>query len=215
MPKLQISSGVRLLVLEWLRGTRISFNSRFTLCCLRVQFISFFLLEKTGCPRGYRATLFHRGSDATKEKWDGPRTPLSMSPSLFSLDASFPISSLSSHLRSLLPLYSHVYADPPLPQPTRPSANPKSMWKFWSSCLPSEHDSVLHMVSASKRKPLAPEVGRLRSIKSTAEQEVMAMAADISARAHSKVHHLMHILTSTMLRPLLLRSRLCNLLHHA
>lgn len=40
---------------------------------------------------------------------------------------------------------------------------------------------------SSKRKPLSPEVGRLRSIKSKVEQNIMRQAADISARAHNKV----------------------------
>lgn len=42
---------------------------------------------------------------------------------------------------------------------------------------------------SSKRKPLSPEVGRLRSVKSKVEQDIMRQAADISARAHNKVRH--------------------------
>jgi len=41
-------------------------------------------------------------------------------------------------------------------------------------------------LSGNKRKPLAPEVGRLRTIKSRWEQGVMRAAADISGRAHAK-----------------------------
>lgn len=41
--------------------------------------------------------------------------------------------------------------------------------------------------SMSKRKPLAPLVGALRSVKSECEVEVMKASAEISARAHAKV----------------------------
>jgi intermediate cleaving peptidase 55 len=41
--------------------------------------------------------------------------------------------------------------------------------------------------SMSKRKPLAPLVGALRSVKSEYEVEVMKASAEISARAHAKV----------------------------
>ena len=42
-------------------------------------------------------------------------------------------------------------------------------------------------LSSSKRRPLAPETGRLRTVKSKVEQAVMRQAADIRARAHNKV----------------------------
>lgn len=65
-----------------------------------------------------------------------------------------------------------------------------------------EHDTLLESLSGQKRRPLAPEVGRLRAIKSEAEQKVMRAAADISSHAHTKVTHLvsesaMFVLTST------------------
>jgi len=44
--------------------------------------------------------------------------------------------------------------------------------------------------SMSKRKPLAPLVGALRSVKSEFEVEVMKASAEISARAHAKVSFL-------------------------
>lgn len=51
----------------------------------------------------------------------------------------------------------------------------------------AEYDILLESLSSSKRKALAPEVGRLRAIKSKYEQEVMRQAADVSARAHNKI----------------------------
>lgn len=48
-------------------------------------------------------------------------------------------------------------------------------------------DVIASSVSMSKRKPLAPLVGALRSVKSECEVEVMKASAEISARAHAKV----------------------------
>jgi Xaa-Pro aminopeptidase len=46
---------------------------------------------------------------------------------------------------------------------------------------------MLDSLSSSRRKPLAPEVFRLRMIKSECEQRLMRRAADVSAHAHAKV----------------------------
>jgi hypothetical protein len=43
-------------------------------------------------------------------------------------------------------------------------------------------------MDSSARQPLAPQLAKWRAIKSKAEQEVMRHAADISARAHTKVN---------------------------
>lgn len=48
-------------------------------------------------------------------------------------------------------------------------------------------DVLASSVSMSKRKPLTPVVGALRSVKSECEVEVMKASAEISARAHAKV----------------------------
>ena len=48
-------------------------------------------------------------------------------------------------------------------------------------------DVIASSMSLSKRKPLAPLVGALRSVKSECEVEVMKASAEISARAHAKV----------------------------
>lgn len=52
--------------------------------------------------------------------------------------------------------------------------------------MQTEYDAIVEMLG-NKGKPLAPEVGRLRAIKSWWEQGVMRAAADISGRAHAKV----------------------------
>ena len=49
----------------------------------------------------------------------------------------------------------------------------------------------MDVVAASKRRPLAPIVGKLRSVKCASEIEVMKASAEISARAHAKVSECM------------------------
>ena len=51
----------------------------------------------------------------------------------------------------------------------------------------SEPSSYFDVVSACKRRLLAPLVGKLRGVKSAHEIEVMKSSAEISARAHAKV----------------------------
>lgn len=86
-------------------------------------------------------------------------------------------------------LYSHVYVDVP-PTHTRrgPRGTTKSIMKYLSPPVAarSEYDAIVDSLT-TKRKPLAPEVGKLRAFKSDAEQRVMRAAADISGRAHAKV----------------------------
>ena len=51
-----------------------------------------------------------------------------------------------------------------------------------------ECNAVIDSIPNAKIRPLGPEVGRLRAIKSTPEQEIMRHAADISGLAHAKVN---------------------------
>jgi intermediate cleaving peptidase 55 len=52
-----------------------------------------------------------------------------------------------------------------------------------------EYEKLVADIANSKRRALAPEVGRLRAVKSLNEQKVMRQASDISGRAHAKVGH--------------------------
>jgi intermediate cleaving peptidase 55 len=124
------------------------------------------------------------------------RTSIEDAASIFRADDVRHISFFSSHLKSLLPSFSHVFVDEPDTQrysrlPRRSSAAiAKSILKHLSSS--SEPDAsgceyILSTISGSKRKPLAPEIARLRVIKSPAEQKVMRAAGDISGRALAKV----------------------------
>jgi hypothetical protein len=61
------------------------------------------------------------------------------------------------------------------------------MLNFLSGSSPTERDVIMDSISSSARQPLAPQLAKWRAIKSKAEQKVMRHAADISARAHTKV----------------------------
>lgn len=110
--------------------------------------------------------------------------------SIFQANAALPITHFPSHLKSLTSLFANVYLDVPASATPRGSrSRPKSIYKYLSSAIParSDYDALVEALNANKRKPLAPEVGKLRAIKSTFEQSVMRSAADISGMAHAKV----------------------------
>jgi len=111
-------------------------------------------------------------------------TSYSAAKKIFHADDALSINNLPSHLKCLLPQFSDVYIDLP-----NKSSRRKSNWllNYLPGSLLSDTDSVLDSLFSSSRKPLAPQLGRLRSIKSAAEQAVMRKAADISAQAHTKV----------------------------
>ncbi|EPQ59723.1 hypothetical protein GLOTRDRAFT_34532 [Gloeophyllum trabeum ATCC 11539] len=154
---------------------------------------------KNSTSRGYRMTMFSSGKDSAKEKWDGARTSLQDVATHFHADDALPISSLPSTLKSLLPQYTSVYVDlPPSATPSRrrssssitttPLSASRALLKYLAPPFAprGEFESVVEGLSGSKRRPLAKEVGRLRAVKSKAEQKVMRAAADISGRAHAK-----------------------------
>ncbi|KAH9853384.1 peptidase M24, structural domain-containing protein [Lenzites betulinus] len=145
--------------------------------------------KKPSTPRGYRMTIFSSGTDSAKAKWDGARTSPEHVVKHFGADEAEPLLAFPTALKSLAPLASKIYLDIPTTYKRARAYSPRSLLK----CLaPSggesrgEYDSLVDSLSSSKRRPLSPEIGRLRSIKSKAEQAVMRQAADISARAHNK-----------------------------
>ncbi|TBU27708.1 peptidase M24, structural domain-containing protein [Dichomitus squalens] len=148
------------------------------------------ILEKRpSSPRGYYMRMFSVGTDPAKEKWDGARTCQEDVVQYFGADEAEPISVFPSVLRSLVANASHVYFDLPSQSKRTRAVSPKSLLNYLSSSgamSRTEYDSLFDSLSSNKRKALAPEVGRLRAIKSKHEQEVMRQAADISARAHNK-----------------------------
>ncbi|KAG5716139.1 Intermediate cleaving peptidase of 55 kDa [Termitomyces sp. T112] len=149
---------------------------------------SAFILEKTSSSRGYRMTLFSKGRDLAKEKWDGAKTSVDEAAAIFRADDAQSIDNFSSHLKSATAMHSCVYVDIPSTHTRRgPSATSKSILKHLSPPVKarSDYDVIVDSLS-KKRRPLAPELARLRAIKSPAEQRVMKTAADISGRAHAK-----------------------------
>ena len=55
----------------------------------------------------------------------------------------------------------------------------------------SDYEKIIGSLPQTRRRNLAPEVGKMRSIKSEAEQLIMRQAAKISGRAHAKVRNLL------------------------
>ena len=150
-------------------------------------------------------SLFSSGSNPEKEKWDGARlvtlrfhnltmfigttrTAFADARAHFAFDESLPFHALPRSLRSLLPAYDNIYVDILNPSPRRSS--PRSILKYLSAVSEprSEYDTIMEALNSSRRKPLAPVVAKLRSIKSPAEQAVMRAAADVSGTAFAKVN---------------------------
>ena len=116
------------------------------------------------------------------------RTGLSAAKDIFSADDTLSIDLFGSHLKSLLPCFSNVYVDlPPTSTKSWYRKRPRSMLDFLSGSFPTEPDELMNAISTSAQRPLAPHLAKWRAIKSKAEQMVMRHAADISARAHTKV----------------------------
>jgi len=132
-------------------------------------------------------TLFHSPSTPSTAQWDGARTSAQDVVRVFRADNARPVDEFPDALRRVMAETDHVYVDlPPGGGPKRSrSASAKSLLKYLSRSS-QEHDTLLESLSGQKRRALAPEVGRLRAIKSEAEQKVMRAAADISSRAHTK-----------------------------
>ncbi|KAF9782088.1 peptidase M24 [Thelephora terrestris] len=144
------------------------------------------ILEKASSQRGYKMSLFSSGSNQEKEKWDGARTTFTDAKAHFKFDESLPFHSLPRTLRSLLPAYDNIYVD--ILRPSSRRSSPRSILKYLSPDPEprSEYDTIMEALNSSRRKPLAPAVAKLRSIKSPAEQAVMRAAADISGTALAK-----------------------------
>lgn len=142
----------------------------------------------------------------------------------FHADDAKPITDFGLNLKSLLALSSNVYVDlPPSASTSRRTARigfantTKSVLQYLSPDTlgrpKSDYDTIVEGLSSNKRRPLAPEVGRLRAVKSVHEQKVMRKASDISARAHTKVRFGLRIITHNVLiwvcRPCVSHGRDC------
>ncbi|KAI0269392.1 peptidase M24 [Gloeopeniophorella convolvens] len=150
------------------------------------------ILEKDSSARGYRMFLYCTGKDPSKEKWDGASTRFDDAVALFGADEARPLENLPDDLRAFAARAAHVYIDAP-PGSRRASASGRGLLRYLARgprAAKSDPEAYLESVAPAKRRPLAPLVGRLRSVKSKHEQEVMKASADISARAHAKTMRL-------------------------
>ncbi|OSX60604.1 hypothetical protein POSPLADRAFT_1147567 [Postia placenta MAD-698-R-SB12] len=141
---------------------------------------------------GYTYTFFHPLQTPTQALWDGARTSSEDVQTTFSADNVRAVDEFPGALKDLLRDINtdFVYIDLPPGQNggARRVVTVDDICQHLSSS--GNSDSLLDALNSSsagaKRRPLAPEVGRLRSIKSDTEQRVMRHAADISGRAHAK-----------------------------
>ncbi|EJD00812.1 peptidase M24 [Fomitiporia mediterranea MF3/22] len=142
------------------------------------------ILENTSS--GCKMTLFCRGKDPAKEKWEGSRTDFDMVAKIFGADDVLSIDDFPSYLKSMSSCYPYVYADSA--NSSKRGRQQKSILNYLSSPSGSrnEYDGIINALSSSKRKNLAEGLGKMRAIKSEAEQRVMKEAAQISGRAHAK-----------------------------
>ena len=116
-----------------------------------------------------------------------PRTPFTDAKAQFAFDDSLPFHTLPRTLRSLLPSFENIYVD--ILNPTSRRSSPRSILKYLSpSPEPRSECDTIGALNSPRRKPLAPVVAKLRSIKSPAEQVVMRAAAGISGTAFAKVN---------------------------
>jgi intermediate cleaving peptidase 55 len=133
-------------------------------------------------------TLFCNGKNLHKEKWDGASTSLDAAKVLFAADDTLSISSIGTYLKSLTLHASNVYVDLPESPAKLLKKNASSLLKYLTGSVASERDHLFESIPSSLRRPLAPPLGKLRAIKSKAEQKVMHGAATISGWAHAKVN---------------------------
>ena len=97
----------------------------------------------------------------------------------------YPFNKLASTLKKMLTPYSRIYLDSAFT--TIPKRNGPFHFLNDENVTKTDLDFHVDFLPSKKRKLLAPEVAKLRRIKSKAEIELMRKAADISATAHAKV----------------------------
>lgn len=153
-------------------------------------------------------TMFSTGVDHKAQKWDGAKTPLRDVCDLFRADDAQTFKGLPYFLKSVaqkspskFPLYADLPASLTEHEGTHSSVSIARRTTFLKQMAFANKSENANEKEGTKLyrlyneaglldatvKPLAPQVAKLRSIKSEAEQKVMKSAADISGRAHAKV----------------------------
>ncbi|EMD41148.1 hypothetical protein CERSUDRAFT_121692 [Gelatoporia subvermispora B] len=138
-------------------------------------------------PRGYRMTIFCAENDLETEKWEGARMAHEDVVRVLGADDARPFHDLARSLRALASGADYVYTDIPGAKRKSARAEGEGLLDVLKGKMRSKaQEGLLKMLDSSKTRSLAPEVARLRVIKSVHEQKVMRDAADISAEAHTR-----------------------------
>lgn len=168
------------------------------------------LESKPSIPRGYTYTLYVPPKDAHEEQWEGARTGPDSAVSNFGADTAYPNTTFASHITSIADtsnggnLYiqlpsspspspaSSPYPPPEIKIPKRKSTTTLGKFLSNSSLFPASvtippHLALHALLQSNSAKPLAPEVEKLRIVKSPAELNLMKRAGDISSAAHASV----------------------------
>ena len=159
------------------------------------------ILEKdASSSRGYKMTMFVQKRDEHNETWNGPRTGLDGAVDVFAADEAYESDPtiLLSHLKQILPRYTHIYVEPPS-QPSTPRRGSMAGTKagnilnYLSPPSPtsvdlfskkSDFEAVIKLLGdVRKCHPLGREVERLRFKKSLNEIRVMRRAGRASGEA--------------------------------
>lgn len=165
------------------------------------------VLQKNSSPRGYSMRLFCQPEDKRRERWDGPRTGVQGAVDRFGADEAEDVEGLARYLNSLLPAWTGpVYIDLPahatnnrvskkssrsiisMLSETQPPTSPLDVFKLGRK--KGEAETALALLTgrnAKETRPLAPQVERLRLIKSPTELALMRKAAELSSEAHAQV----------------------------
>ena len=157
------------------------------------------ILEKDpSSSKGYKMTLYVPPRDSHNETWNGPRTGVDGAVEIFGADDAreMEASALVTHLKGILPKYTHIYADLPqqatVPRVTRSSRagsvlnylSPPSATGFDMFSKKTDFEAVVKMLSDTRKcHSVAKEVERLRFKKSRNELRVMRRAGRISGNA--------------------------------
>lgn len=153
--------------------------------------------------------MYVPAKDAHEEQWEGARTGPDAAVSIFGADAAHPNSTFASHLSDMvnnvskgqlfvqLPpspspsLYSSPY--PPTESGVSTKRKVSSLGKLlsgsnmFSTPQSPPHIALHQLLAASTALPLAPEVEKLRFVKSPTELALMKRAGEISSEAHTRV----------------------------
>ena len=121
--------------------------------------------------------------------WSCIRTDFEAAASVFGVDEVKSIDQLPSSMKALISNHTYVYADSS--SSSRRSRHRNMLQLLSNPADQSDYEKIIGSLPQTRRRNLAPEVGKMRSIKSEAEQLIMRQAAKISGRAHAKVRNLL------------------------